>query len=900
MEIREIQIDGFGIFSTKKVKGVSSGLNIIYGPNEFGKTTLLEFIRCMLFGFPKKSQKINQYLPVNGGRLGGVLKCSLASGQLISVDRQADKKDGPIIRTESTENQGQSYLDSLLGYATQEVFKNLYAFTIDELHDIQSLRGEEIKSRIYGVGMGLGEISLGKIEQEIGKTCTEIFRPRGQSRMGIALNKINEVEKEIIQVQANLGKFNELNNASSKMNGEKTIKISAIDDLELTKKLLETRHELFPVVMEMLSALEEVDQMEVILNFPENGMRRLSSIQLDRKNLLEQLKEEEQSHDELKVNLRSMFVNDELLRREGDVLFLQQSLKEIQSVIKDEIKVKNEREHISAQIVVDLDAMGVGWTEDRINKFELSELEKKEIQQFYNQLSESRQNETSAKDKLNLYREQKEANKPDPKPPLSPWKLALPYALVGVGVVGIVNGGIWVDYIYLGVGFCMVGLGALLRNKILVEMKVEEEVEDKLEVSLVRLLEDATEKRESIFSEWFLWLNERGLDQHLSPLATEKLGDKVCGIKIRMVQKESIDERLSNMSKTIEEVSRRIEKIAPSLKNFVVDIDIPTSIQVICRHFDEARISREKRENLEAQYQGLIEKIKVLTRKIKEKNCELSDFLRLVDALDEDSFIEKNKTVERKKHLDRIIVEKKGYIQSRVGLGGAYDEFIESVKSSSPEENHQRLNSVLKRLSELNSEKDQLFQVIGETRTRIDYLSTNEDMSKQKTELEIGRQKIKELGREWAVNKIALCMLDKARKKYEKERQPAVIKAAEEVFTHVTQGNYSRIFKPMDSDDIFIVDENERVKGLLEMSRGTREQLYLALRFGLIAEHEKRSEPLPLVMDDVFVNFDDDRNNQILDRVREFSKKRQVIVLTCHKRTLDAYSSRGANAVTIL
>tara|TARA_B100000953_G_C17799608_1_gene351634 strand:- start:280 stop:594 length:315 start_codon:yes stop_codon:yes gene_type:complete len=104
----------------------------------------------------------------------------------------------------------------------------------------------------------------------------------------------------------------------------------------------------------------------------------------------------------------------------------------------------------------------------------------------------------------------------------------------------------------------------------------------------------------------------------------------------------------------------------------------------------------------------------------------------------------------------------------------------------------------------------------------------------------------------------------------------------------------------MDSDDIFIVDGNEKMKGLLEMSRGTREQLYLALRFGLISEYEKRSEPLPLVMDDIFVNFDDDRNKKMLDRLRQFSDKRQVIVLTCHKRTLDFYSSVGANAVTIL
>ena len=673
-----------------------------------------------------------------------------------------------------------------------------------------------------------------------------------------ALGEINEVEKKVIQVQENLDKFNELTNSLSQMNGEKSVKIQEIDDLGLTRKFLETRQ-----------------------------------------NLLEQLKEEEQIHDELKISLSEIVVNDDLLGCEGDVLFLQQSLKEIQSVIKDELKVKKEREHLSAQIIVDLNSLGQGWTEERINEFELSELEKKEIQEFYNRLSESRLDENSSKDRLSLHRKQKETNKPDPKLPPSLWKRVLPYGLIGVGVSGIAVGGIWVDYVILIVGLAMVGFGALFLNKILIEIKPEEEPVDNLEVSLVKTLENATKKREEIFNEWSSWLGERALDQHLSPLATEKLSDKACGVKIRMVQRESIDERLSDMSKTIEDVSRRIEKIAPFLKNFVVDRDIPTSIQLICRHFDEMRTLIGKRGNLETQGRVLAEKINSLKRKIEEKNGELLEFLRSADTLDEGGFIEKSKTVGREKCLDGIVAEKKGYIQSRVGLGDIRDKFIKSVKSSSLEENHQELNSISNSLSELNAEKDQLLQLIGETKTRVDYLVGNEDMSKQQAKLEIGRQKIRECSRKWAVNKIALYMLDKARKKYEKERQPAVIKLAEEIFGYVTKGNYSRIFKPMDSDDIFIVDKNEQTKGLLEMSRGTREQLYLALRFGLIGEYEKRSEPLPIVMDDIFVNFDDDRNNQMRDRIIQFSKKRQVIILTCHKHTFDAYSSLGANAVTI-
>jgi len=898
MHIKEIQIDGFGVFSNNRVKGLASGLNVIYGPNEFGKTTLLEFIRRMMFGFPKKNQKVNQYQPIKGGNFGGVLKCALASGQLVSIIREAENKDGPIIRTESLENRGQSYLDSLLGYATKEIFMNLYAFTIDELHDIQSLRGEEIKSRVYGAGMGLGEVSLSEIEKEMDKRCGEIFKPRGMAHIGVVLNEVSEIENEIRQAQGNLEKFDELTGMASRLDEEKSVLKIKIGDLELTKKVYETRQEFFPVVIEILSFTEEIGGMEDIPNFPVHGMRKLTAIQLDKDNLLKRIQEEERNHDALKINLRNMSINDDLLGHEGDILFLQQSLKEVESIIKDQVKIKNEREHINAQIIVDIGAMGQGWSEEKIKSFELNETEKNKIQEFYNAFSEARQNATSAKDKLDLHREQKEANKPKILP-FPWWKRQLPYWLGGVGLAGIVAGIALEDYILPSIGFVMITLGGLLYSKFLIKPKhYDEELDDDLEISLVKCLDDTIEKRETIFKNWRSWLNERDLDEHLTPLATEKLGDRVRGIKNMMVQRSGLDQRLSDMERTIEGVSRRVQNIAPTLEQFTINSDIPTNIQIIVRHSDEARRTREKKRALETQYRELTEKIEGLKDKEMKKDGELSEFLRSAGAVDENDFREKYDVLERKKYLSRIIEEKKGYVQLRVGLGSFYDKFVESVKLSSQEENQQKLDDIAESLNELNAEKDRLLQAIGETRTRIDQLTSDDDLSKKQIELELGQQKMKKFAREWAVNKIALHMLSLGKKQYEKERQPSVIKAAQKMFTHITQGSYTRIFKPMESDDIFIVDESERAKGILEMSRGTREQLYLAMRFGLIEEYEVRSEPLPIIMDDVFVNFDDDRNDQMIDRVRHFAQSRQVIVLTCHKRTLEAYSVKGANTIT--
>ena len=83
------------------------------------------------------------------------------------------------------------------------------------------------------------------------------------------------------------------------------------------------------------------------------------------------------------------------------------------------------------------------------------------------------------------------------------------------------------------------------------------------------------------------------------------------------------------------------------------------------------------------------------------------------------------------------------------------------------------------------------------------------------------------------------------------------------------------------------------------MSRGTREQLYLAMRLGLIEEYEKRAEPLPVIMDDVLVNFDDARAFSVMNILKEFAKTRQVIVLSCHNQSLENYKRFGATQIAV-
>ena len=71
------------------------------------------------------------------------------------------------------------------------------------------------------------------------------------------------------------------------------------------------------------------------------------------------------------------------------------------------------------------------------------------------------------------------------------------------------------------------------------------------------------------------------------------------------------------------------------------------------------------------------------------------------------------------------------------------------------------------------------------------------------------------------------------------------------------------------------------------MSDGTRDQLYLSLRLATLEWRMETSEPLPFIVDDILINFDDDRSRATLKTLARFSRKNQVILFTHHRQLVD-------------
>jgi len=337
MQIREIHIERFGKFSNCRVLPVSSGLNVIYGRNEFGKTTLLEFIRWVLFGFEKKRKGMNAYTPVSGGEHSGTLMCEMTNGDQIFISRTGGTLEGQVkVQTAGREGSGQAHLESFLGHASRKIFKNIYAFALDELQDLDSLMEEEIKNKILGAGMGLGQVSLTAVEKEIRDQRDEMFKLRGSNPvMNQWYREIKKREEELRARFSEVGQYDELNKKIEALELARKQGESDSEQLESRRRALELRRELFADFIDLKDKSARQKELAGVPEMEEESVLVFEKVQTKIEDLSQRLAEEKDKLHQLKLRRDPILVNQSLIDRETEIMQLRQLTELVRAAQED-------------------------------------------------------------------------------------------------------------------------------------------------------------------------------------------------------------------------------------------------------------------------------------------------------------------------------------------------------------------------------------------------------------------------------------------------------------------------------------------------------------------------------------------------------------------------------------
>lgn len=128
-------------------------------------------------------------------------------------------------------------------------------------------------------------------------------------------------------------------------------------------------------------------------------------------------------------------------------------------------------------------------------------------------------------------------------------------------------------------------------------------------------------------------------------------------------------------------------------------------------------------------------------------------------------------------------------------------------------------------------------------------------------------------------------LLETSIKEWETKSQPEVYKRASALFSDMTGGQWCEV-RLGEQNKLMVVDTFGQTLEPVYLSTGTCQQLYLALRIALLMTAENVGRSIPILADDILVNFDTTRRLGALRALEQLAQVRQVILFTCHEEVV--------------
>lgn len=154
---------------------------------------------------------------------------------------------------------------------------------------------------------------------------------------------------------------------------------------------------------------------------------------------------------------------------------------------------------------------------------------------------------------------------------------------------------------------------------------------------------------------------------------------------------------------------------------------------------------------------------------------------------------------------------------------------------------------------------------------------------------------------EYAALHLARQMLGLTVERFRERQQDSMLSKAEAYFRRLTRGAYQQLLvEETEKGEPFLLavrsapPERVEVAGL---SDGARDQLFLAMRLAGIEEHLRTHGPMPVIVDDVLINFDESREAATLECFAELSKTTQILVFTHHAHIVELAKRVAPDAV---
>lgn len=803
MILQELNLVSFGKFE-KKIIHFDEGLNIIYGDNESGKTTIHNFIDGMFYGFlkPYVKRKIyleehEKYKPWNREEYMGILKF---------------KKDGKIYGIQRDFNKGEVWVyDDVTGKDITDEIDNgdrikvhlpgVYFFGFNNLvyrntisikqlgNQVDSNLATEVKDRLANISTSLDDdISVKNAIKDMEKQLDQIGTKRAYTKpYGKALKSLEELEDEkkyLIQKQYEYDRYLEQSADLDKEIEENKKKLENLSILLEKVELLDKRRN-------YLDALKIKEELEVI-DKRIKELKPYSHLSIDDYSKV------------LKLDTNIERVTEEIEYLDENLAYIEEELRALELEDREGIVEGIEAEKLYRDV------------------------------ELYDEMEEEKNylilNSNKARvDNLNIQIE----GKTDKKARLKAFNVLLIIITIGSIGLGFIN----ISLLFLAIPLC----GGILYTNFLKKGLDKEINEFKEQLKDLYIQEEENSKK------------IEQIDSHQRHI----LSKYNCSSKSQLKRlRDNIYFKEMNQTNRLEKINRLIknrEDILEKLNGKFMDkqIWIEEKDRILLKNksktIDEFNKGLENKNNYEALIMDKQNKIEILDKTLG--NFSLEELENALDGYTDDFF--KDIDVAQKDSITQEILDVEERLSHMINTKARLEERINS------------LNPYVKQLMEVEEEILRIDSLIKDYENRI-------------KSIEIAKDTIESISKE-----------------IHKQFAPAINKRVSKIMDLITNGKYDQV---RINDDLNITVENPITKEIVSidsLSGGTIDQLYFALRFSITSSMNTGN--FPLILDDCFIQYDDNRLENILVYLSDISYEKQILLFTCQGREREILDGLGLN-----
>jgi uncharacterized protein YhaN len=393
--------------------------------------------------------------------------------------------------------------------------------------------------------------------------------------------------------------------------------------------------------------------------------------------------------------------------------------------------------------------------------------------------------------------------------------------------------------------------------------------------------------------EWKKAIDGLGLKPEAHPeSATETFDNLVLFFK-KFDQSEELRKRIYGMDKVKEDFDSKVLDFA---KKIGLQSDGQDTVIIAARLHRDLNAAREARASLikiKDQLEDVKQDIREIEITIRNLREEITELLKQAKVETVEELIKAGEKSNNKRELLKSIEILEQEL-NRNGDGLSIEELEEELKNSEIDAIEGEIDKITIELKELQSERDNLRDHRQTIQNEIKKKDGNALAANASEEAETHLSSITQNAEHYLRFQIAALILEQQIENYRKENQAPVLGRAGKLFSKLTLGSYAGLRDELDSSGkpiLLGVRPNDIEVAVDGMSDGSRDQLYLSLRIATLEQHLKKGEPMPFVVDDILIGFDDNRTRVCLKVLAELSTSIQVLLFTHHRRVLELANS---------